>query len=142
MSRARAFTRSEIMDAARAAAEVGLAHRLREDGSIEICDPNAPRHTQYLKIPFPPRESGPYVYFMQCRQYIKIGFAIDVRRRHSDIQGNNADPVKLIHWVTGGAAEEKVMHERFTSHRHMGEWFYLAGNLYEYLEQTIGEGEI
>lgn len=36
MSRARAFTRSEIMDAARAAAENGMCARLTPDGEIEF----------------------------------------------------------------------------------------------------------
>lgn len=46
MSRARSFTRTEIMDAARAAAENGLCVRLSPDGEIEFTHEARKRHTQ------------------------------------------------------------------------------------------------
>jgi len=45
MSRARTFTRAEIMDAARAAAETGLRARLRPTGEIEFTTDAADRET-------------------------------------------------------------------------------------------------
>ena len=137
--RAHRFTQSEIMDAARAAARTGLTSRLTEDGCILIGGADMPTNKQYETVPFPARQdSQSYVYFLQTGCYIKIGVAVDIRRRHSDIQGNNPLPVRLVHYVPGNASDERAMHRRFDRLRHDREWFLLASELVEFLDEEVG----
>lgn len=138
MSRPRTFTREEIFGAAMATAETGLPSRLTLDGCILIGDRLAPHFRQYPTVPFPDRCDQSYVYFLQTGCFIKIGTAVDIRRRHSDIQGNNPKPVRLIHYYHGSAVEERAMHARFSAFREGREWFTLAGDLLDYLDEATG----
>jgi len=136
MSRARTFTREEIFGAAMATAETGLTSRLTTDGFILIGGRDTAHFRQYPTVPFPVRCDQSYVYFLQTECFIKIGTAVDIRRRHSDIQGNNPKPVRLIHYFHGTATEERAMHARFSPLRAGREWFTLAGDLLDYLDEA------
>ncbi|WP_127524238.1 GIY-YIG nuclease family protein [Mesorhizobium sp. Z1-4] len=137
MSRPRTFTKAEIMDAARAAAETGLCSKLDVHGCIVFSSGNEPVSRPYPAVPFP-APGNSRVYFLQSGFFIKIGVAVNVRRRHGDIQGANPAQVRLIHHIPGGGREEKVLHARFDIHHHSREWFLLRGSLLDFLDRETG----
>lgn len=128
----------EIRDIKEAATKYGLLSWMDDDGGMVVCPADNPARRNFRKVDFPERTDQAFVYFMQCGPFVKIGFAIDIRRRHKDIQGNNPMAVTLVHYEKGGPAAEKAFHERFTDHRLNGEWFELRGKLFSYLHKVTG----
>lgn len=135
MTRQRRFLKCELKDAAEAAAEHGLSVFF-SDNEITFTQ-NLERVVTFETVPFPPRKAkGSYVYFMQCDGFIKIGTAVDIARRHKDIQGNNPHPVRLIHYEDGDISDERAHHADFFEYRETGEWFHLEGALFTYLSKV------
>lgn len=65
-----------------------------------------------------------YVYFIQSGAgEIKIGKAIDVRKRLSGLQTSHPHPLTVLAVTTGGKPVELGYHARFAQHRLHGEWF-------------------
>jgi DNA-binding transcriptional regulator YiaG len=73
------------------------------------------------------------VYFATCREIgrVKIGHAVNVRRRLSELRTYCPVPLELEATLDGGEAEEHELHERFANHRRQGEWFLLAPEIEE-----------
>jgi len=66
---------------------------------------------------------------------VKIGKAIDVQKRLSMIQADNADEVKLLATEPNEDGREKKLHNKF-SHLHIrGEWYRGSKELMDYIEQ-------
>jgi hypothetical protein len=75
------------------------------------------------------------VYFIGCKDFVKIGFTTDLTRRLNDLQ--NCVPFKLkVHAKINGCsiADEKALHRRFEKHRtEFGEWFRYAIEIQDYV---------
>lgn len=63
------------------------------------------------------------VYFMSCRNAIKIGYARDPHKRVKEHQVSQPVPVGLMVTTPGGAELEREYHRMFAAHRIRGEWF-------------------
>lgn len=65
------------------------------------------------------------LYFVEAPaiRLIKIGFSQDVKQRFAAIDTGSPVDVRLLGWVPGLRAHERVLHERFASARIRGEWF-------------------
>ena len=84
-----------------------------------------------------PRTAASYVvYFVRrgARGPIKIGKAIDVENRMSQLQNGNAEHLVLLGMIPGGDEKEREMHKRFAAYRMKGEWFRCAGELAEFVK--------
>jgi len=68
------------------------------------------------------REQG-YVYFARSGDLVKIGHAVDFRRRLAQLQVGSPNPLQFEALIHGTAAEEASLHGRFASLRERGEWF-------------------
>lgn len=67
-----------------------------------------------------------HVYLVQAGANgpIKIGFSEDPQRRLTELQRNQAPPLRLLATLPGGREEEARLHRRFAEHRYEGtEWF-------------------
>ncbi len=74
--------------------------------------------------PLPPApEIEPVVYFIQCGEFIKIGFTVEPAKRIAAIQTSSPHEIKLLGTMKGGPETEKAMHAQFKHLRHRGEWF-------------------
>lgn len=77
------------------------------------------------KRPEPPEVGGPFVYFVMSpdKQAVKIGTAVNVRKRLAELQCGNYLDLLYIGAIFGGPAVERQLHQEFASARLSGEWF-------------------
>lgn len=80
------------------------------------------------------RRRGEVVYFVQMGATgpIKIGTAVDMALRLSNLQVGNPEVLILIGTMSGGPIEERRLHDRFARHRIRGEWFRPATELIDF----------
>jgi mRNA-degrading endonuclease YafQ of YafQ-DinJ toxin-antitoxin module len=66
-----------------------------------------------------------YVYFLQSEigGPIKIGTAINAKKRLKEIQAVNPYKIEIVALIRGSYKEEKKFHKSFKEHRLHGEWF-------------------
>lgn len=77
------------------------------------------------------------VYFIRCCDFIKIGKAVNIEMRMSELQVGNPFPLTLLGTIPGGYDEEKNYHAIFCEARHRGEWFRITPELVDGL-RTLG----
>lgn len=97
-------------------------------------------------------DKGPFVYYIQCGMYVKIGTSVDPYNRVKQLaRGGKAK--RPIIWVGepellavefGNAFHERLRHNQFAKYRDLGEWFLLSEELAEFIEdlqqaQTLQE---
>lgn len=63
------------------------------------------------------------LYMVECLGYYKIGIAIDVKERISNMQTGNPFPIRLVKTWPGRADLEREVHEMLDQYHHRGEWF-------------------
>jgi len=68
-------------------------------------------------------ELEPVVYFVQCGEFIKIGFTVEPTKRIRAIKTSSPHEVRLLGTIAGGPDREKELHAMFKHLRHRGEWF-------------------
>lgn len=75
-----------------------------------------------------PENAAGYVYIIQCREFYKIGCALNPRSRLKDIQCSNPYPVRLVAAlrVVDRYRAESGLHRHFEAKRERGEWFRLT----------------
>jgi len=71
------------------------------------------------------QETNGVLYFVQSTRggAIKIGFAIDLAARISNLQTGNPEGLKVLLAYDGTSEDEEQLHARFNSLRTRGEWF-------------------
>lgn len=76
----------------------------------------------WTSLPEPP---GEFVYVVQAigDTPIKVGRAVNVRKRIASLQTGNPRKLELLHVVPGGSHLEWQLHRRPHGHRLVGEWF-------------------
>lgn len=75
------------------------------------------------------------IYFIKSGAFVKIGVANNVKTRISELSVGNPDKVELLASVEGGLAEERALHEKFAAYWHRGEWFFMGGELLDYISK-------
>lgn len=75
------------------------------------------------------------VYFIvsPATRTVKIGVAIDTRRRLRELQTGNADQLELRAVIAGDRSVEASLHARFRKYYVRGEWFAFTGDLAEFV---------
>lgn len=71
----------------------------------------------------------PFVYFLRCEGFVKIGFTTEPARRLLNCQVGNPFTVTIAAQVFGDEALETSLHNRFRKLRHRDEWFRDEGDL-------------
>lgn len=68
--------------------------------------------------------TGSWVYFIRAgKGPIKIGRSVNVGSRIATMQTGNAEELRVVARMPGGAAIESMLHARFAAARMRGEWF-------------------
>jgi Meiotically Up-regulated Gene 113 (MUG113) protein len=92
----------------------------------ELCLISGDEHlafwTDAEQVPEPPT-SFVYVVRADGDDPIKVGRAVDVRKRIAGLQTGNPRPLRLLHVLPGGAQLEWQLHYRLRNCRLVGEWF-------------------
>lgn len=141
------YSKKEIAAAGRAAdrggrAEMTAYYRMvceniaaKEGGKVAVLADGS------VSMSFPPDETipaeargVPVVYFIRCGEFVKIGFASNVKSRIGGIKTSTPYEVELLRAVPGTVEDERAFHARFSAHHHTREWFRLEGALAEWLE--------
>jgi len=70
-----------------------------------------------------------YLYLIRSEDYYKIGIASDVESRLAQLQTGNPIQLELVdcYSFNDAAPVEKVLHNKFSACRAVGEWFRLDG---------------
>jgi hypothetical protein len=77
------------------------------------------------------------VYFISDGENVKIGAALEPRRRLADLQVANARLLTLLFVRPGGFAEETRLHDLFWDHHERGDWFRIEGDLKAFIEAEM-----
>lgn len=85
-------------------------------------------------------QGGEHVYFVRRESdgLIKIGFSNSVVDRVRHLSGELRTRIDILATISGGAALEASLHERFAHLRVRGEWFRPEGALAEYMNELTG----
>jgi len=81
----------------------------------------------------------PFVYFIQAGSAdgpIKIGCAIDPRRRFATYETWNPQPLTLLGVIPGGVKDEKALHRKLIKSKLRGEWYYPTEEVLEYVKRA------
>jgi hypothetical protein len=64
-----------------------------------------------------------FVYFVACREFIKIGWSENWRSRLHNMQTSNPDQIKVLLVLAQPKSLEAELHKQFAAYAHRGEWF-------------------
>jgi len=86
-------------------------------------------------------DHGPFVYYIQCGAFLKIGTSINPESRCDQLRrgGKAQRPTiwvgepRLIAYVPGNVSHERALHKKFNHLRDQGEWFMLDHDLAEHV---------
>ena len=80
-----------------------------------------------------------WVYFIQARTGgpVKIGFAVDLSRRLSELQVGSPVLLRLLGSFAGTRADEAALHEKLATFRSHGEWFVPGPDLRAVLAERL-----
>jgi len=89
-------------------------------------------------------ELGPFVYYIQCGSFIKIGTSINPESRVAQLRrgGKAIRPSlwvgnpRLIAYLPGNVSKERELHREFAHARDNGEWFVINEELVEHVEDV------
>jgi len=87
---------------------------------------------------------GGFIYFMRCREIVKIGYSREPAQRHAVIQMGIPFEVELIGFVPGSLQAEKALHAALKAIKfpRQAEWFNLNDDLLSAIQRiTKSEGE-
>lgn len=75
------------------------------------------------------------VYFIECGDYIKIGYTEELKQRVQALSAAIPYPITVLATMFGNWETEKSLHRRFASSRHKGEWFRKTPDLLAFIDQ-------
>jgi len=68
-------------------------------------------------------EKQGYVYFIKCRDKIKIGYSTNVNKRLKQFSVGNGEKLELIYKIQTDRYLESVLHKKYQNYHISGEWF-------------------
>lgn len=92
---------------------------------------------------FEERRKEQTVYFIRCKQYVKIGISMNPATRLRQIRRGggshfprllDVETSELVTTEPGGLDRERELHAKFAHLRHTGEWFTETKELTDYIE--------
>jgi hypothetical protein len=79
-----------------------------------------------------------FLYFVRCRDFVKIGRSTRPYDRLSTMQTCNPYPLELVGLVVGGEPEELELHRRLADYRERAEWFRVVDGVADVIERVSG----
>lgn len=80
------------------------------------------------------------VYFMKCRDRIKIGTSLDPDDRLRTLQTGSAYPIVLLGTIPGSFKTENAVHRALSPWRLDGEWFSNCPPVRRFIAATLADG--
>jgi hypothetical protein len=77
-----------------------------------------------------------YIYFIECNEFIKIGFTTRWRHRFTSLGVGMPYTIRVLCLFAGSKDDERSLHIHFWKHRHKGEWFRKSPDIFEYVEEA------
>lgn len=77
------------------------------------------------------------VYFIECGDFIKIGFSSCTQERLANLQTSTPYDLNLIGAIAGDHEVEGNLHRMWWDHHHRGEWFRKTESLLAYIEWLL-----
>jgi hypothetical protein len=81
-------------------------------------------------------ENEGFVYFVECDDFIKIGYTESVEDRVRALATATPYPLTVLATINGSQNTESCLHSRFADARHKGEWFRKTPELLDYIESA------
>lgn len=75
------------------------------------------------------------VYFVESEGLVKIGSALEPKKRLAILATAIPYDLKLLFVMNGGLREETQLHELFKKSHYRGEWFYLSDEILDYIRE-------
>jgi hypothetical protein len=91
--------------------------------------------TDYLVKTVEVRKRPSFVYFIECGDYIKIGYATSIRARLCSLTTSTPYPLNVLATIDGDKHTEAILHARFADAFHRGEWFRKTPELLALIDQ-------
>lgn len=82
-----------------------------------------------------------YIYFIRARNRIKIGRAVEPRRRFTSLQAGSSEKLIFLGAIPAHKTLEALLHDRFAAHRVHSEWFNASHELLNFIEQVVDYGK-
>jgi len=100
---------------------------------LPIGDPRIPAHVV--------RRHNGFAYFVEAMglNAVKIGSAVDVERRVTQLQVGCPAELRPLFWQEGGEVRELELHREFAGLHIRGDWFRKEGPLADYIAQQESE---
>ena len=120
----------------------------RHLASVEIPEPPARRPrpilpalaaTMLAALRGAATQEGSFVYFVQCGEFVKIGYTFDPRSRLDALLSGTPHDIDLIKLIAGGLAAERALHRCLSAFRHRREWFRLEPQLLQAIRALPGK---
>ena len=83
---------------------------------------------EWAKWSIAPVKHNGYIYLYSDGRAIKVGFSSehpDQEKRKLSLQTGNSGELKLVGYIEGNRAKERILHKRFEHKKTVGEWFDL-----------------
>jgi len=81
------------------------------------------------------------VYFLECGDFVKIGYSTDIAGRIETLQPGAPQKLKLIARMPGTMRTERALHEKFSHLRECGEWFSMTDEVWTFLKAMRNESQ-
>lgn len=118
-----------------------LAEKRRKEGAAKALASRRENMAADLYILARERQGTPSIYFIHAEMVglVKIGTAVNLRARYSEIRTASPIPLNLIAIAPGGRDQEQYAHKMFEELRSHGEWFHLSPELLRFIRsQCLG----
>lgn len=81
-----------------------------------------------------------YVYLVECNDFYKIGYSVNVENRIKSMQSGSPNTITLIHTIFTNDMRglEKELHRKFAKKRALQEWFILSFEDIDYIKSLDG----
>ena len=74
------------------------------------------------------------VYFIKDREFVKIGYTTDFKKRFSQLQTSTPHNLTVLAIIKGDYETEKFIHNKFSDYHHRGEWFYINSDIEDFIK--------
>lgn len=78
------------------------------------------------------------VYYVKCKEYIKVGFTTDIKERLNSAKTFNPFDIVLLKVTEGSMEDERRIHKVLEAYRHKGEWFHAHSNVLTHIDLQEG----
>lgn len=82
------------------------------------------------------------IYVAKTKNFVKIGYSTNVKRRINQLQSANPEPVELVDSIPGTLELERSIHDKLSPYRCEGgnEWYRMTPEVVNFVNNIHGLG--